>query len=94
MPTDIYFTGGNVRVTVEEEPGQVAEAYTAAGDLPFRLTGPKQSGDVYVNPSMVAFWGDSAPNPEPSPPEPEARKVDRNTVTDIWGQPLSKKPRR
>ena len=47
--TDIYFAGENVRVTVDEEPGQVAEAFTSASGLPFRLTARGGRGDVYVN---------------------------------------------
>ena len=94
MPSDIYFAAENVRVTVEEEPGQVAEAFTSSGAIAVRLTRRGHQGDVYVNPSMVAFWADSAPGPESPQPEPEQRKVDRKTVTDIWGTPLSRKPRR
>ena len=99
MATDIYFAGENVRVTVDEEPGQVAEAFTAAEGLPFRLTTQGGRGDVYVNPSTVAFWLVSEPRDEseapPGPPEelPQPKK-ERPPVTDIWGQPLRRKPRR
>jgi hypothetical protein len=99
MPTDIYFAGENVRVTVDEEPGQVAEAFSSAEGLPFRLTAHGGRGDVYVNPSTVAFWLVSGPpdefEPRPRPPEelPQPTK-ERRPVTDIWGQPLRGKPRR
>jgi hypothetical protein len=99
MATDIYFVGENVCVTVGEEPGQVAEAFTSAEGLPFRLTAQGGRGDVYVNPSTVAFWLVSEPRdefePPPGPPEesPQTTK-ERQPVTDIWGQPLRRKLRR
>lgn len=94
MPTDIYFAAGNVRVTAEEAPDQVAQAFTSAGGAPFRLTRQGGHGAVYVNPSTVAFWTDSDRTSEQPQADPEPQRVDRNTVTDIWGQPLRRKPRR
>jgi hypothetical protein len=99
MATDIYFGGENVRVTVDEEPGQVAEAFTSAEGLPFRLTAQGGRGDVYVNPSTVAFWHGSDPRhefePPPEPPEESTQPTkERQPVTDIWGQPLRQKRRR
>ena len=99
MPTDIYFAGGNVRVKVDEEPRNVAEAFTSARGLPFRLTAQGGRGEVYVNPSTVAFWvvseplDDFAHPPEP-PQEPAQPAEQRRPVTDIWGQPVRRKPRR
>jgi hypothetical protein len=99
VPTDIYFAGEKLRVTVEEEPSQVADAFAAAHGLPFRLTGQDSQGEVYVNPAMVAFWSLSEPIPAPTP-EPESAPEEpppasrREDVTDIWGQPLRRKPRR
>jgi hypothetical protein len=97
MPTDIYFSGENVRVKVDEEPGQVAEAFTSAHGLPFRLTAQDGHRDVYVNPSTVAFWLISDPRHEFEPPsgppdEPVKPRKGRETVTDIWGRPLRRKP--
>jgi len=94
MPTDIYFAGGSVRVKVEEDPGQVAEAFTAAGGLPFRLTSQGHRGEVYVNPVMVAFWSapEASPEPPPTQDSPPAAS-ERQAVTDIWGKPLRKKRR-
>lgn len=98
MPTDIYFAGENVRVKVDEEPGQVAEAFASAHGLSCRLTAPGGHRDVYVNPSIVAYWLDSEPSHELEPPSepPEASPQPakrRETVTDVWGRPL-RKPRR
>jgi hypothetical protein len=98
VPTDIFFAGENVHVTVDEDPGQVAEAFNSAGGLPFRLT--VASGQrVYVNPSTVAFWLVSEPRqelePPAGPPEQSAQPTKgRDAVTDIWGQPLRRKRRR
>jgi hypothetical protein len=95
VPSDIYFGGGNLYATVEEDPGQVAEAFTAAGGVPFRLTRRGSQGDLYVNPAAVAFWSvaeappDGEPSQDPAPPPKQ-----REAVTDIWGQPLRRKPRR
>jgi hypothetical protein len=99
MPTDIYFAGENVRLRVDEEPGQVAEAFTSAHGLPFRLTTLGGHHDVYVNPSTVAFWLLSETRhelePPSGPPEEAAQPTKgREPVTDIWGQPLRRKPRR
>lgn len=94
MPTDIYFAGENVRVEVDEDPRQVADAFAAADGLPFRLTGQDGSGDIYVNPATVAFWSaaGSQQGREPSSDAPPASQ--RQAVTDIWGKPLRRKPRR
>ena len=94
MPTDIYFAGENVRVRVDEDPNQVAEAFASAGGLPFRLSAQGHR-EVYINPVMVAFWSASDSSSEPgaaedSPPPPTGRQA----VTDIWGNPLGKKRRR
>lgn len=95
MPTDIYFAGESVRVTVNEDPGQVAEAFTAAGGVPFRLTVPGGRGEVYINPAMVAFWSDPEVSPEPAPPQESPPATSRREeVTDIWGKPLRRKRRR
>lgn len=94
MPTDIYFAGENVGVEVEEDPTQVAEAFASAGGLPFRLTGQGGQGDVYINPATVAFWSASQPALEREPQEPPQPGTQRQAVTDIWGQPLRRKPRR
>jgi hypothetical protein len=94
VATDIYFAGENVRVTVTEDPAQVAEAFESANGFPFRLTG-HGDGEVYVNPTTVAFWNASGTSPEPEPPpEPPQAKADREQVTNIWGQPIRRKPRR
>jgi hypothetical protein len=95
VPTDIYFAGDHVRIQVDEDPSQVAEAFNSAQGLPFRLTSQGRRGEVYINPAMVAFWSDSEPGPEPElPEEPRHFPVRQQTVTDIWGNPLRKKPRR
>jgi hypothetical protein len=95
MPTDIYFGGERVCVTVAEDPQQVAEAFASAGGLPFRLTVHEGHGEVYVNPATVAFWSASEPTRLPeSPQESDQRGRGREAVTDIWGQPLRRKPRR
>lgn len=94
MPTDIYFAGENVRVKVDEDPGQVAEAFASAQGLPFRLTSQDRRGEVYVNPTTVAFWSDPELGPAPEPPQESPKPRTKGTVTDIWGNPLRKKPRR
>lgn len=98
MPTEIYFAGENVRVTVDEEPGQVAEAFTSGHGLPFRLTARGGRSEVYVNPSTVAFWFVSEHPAEPGeqsePPQEAAQPTkQRQAVTNIWGQPLRRKQR-
>ena len=94
MPTDIYFSGENVRVRVDEDPSQVADAFTSAGGLPFRLTGQGRRGEVYVNPATVAFWSGSDSTPEPgTPQDPPPATSERQAVTDIWGKPLRNKRR-
>jgi hypothetical protein len=99
MPTDIYFASENVRVTVDEEPGRVAEAFMSARGLPCRLSAPGGRRDVYVNPSTVAFWlvAELRQEFEPPPrsPEDSARPPkEKEPVTDIWGQPLRRNRRR
>ena len=95
MPTDIYFAGENLRVKVDEDPSQVAEAFAAAHGLPFRLTGQNGEGEVYINPAAVAFWSVSEPGSEPERiDEPAPPMAEREAVTDIWGKPLRRKPRR
>lgn len=96
VPTHIHFAAENARVTVDEAPEEVAQAFTSAEGAPFRLTRQGGHGAVYVNPSTVAFWTDSDRSSEPFQPEPEPEPptVDRNTVTDIWGRPLRRNPRR
>lgn len=98
MPSEIYFAAENVRVEVDEDPGQIAEVFTSAHGLPFRLTATDGDREVYVNPSTVAFWLISAPRHEFVPPteQPEESAQPtkrREPVTDIWGQPLRRKPR-
>ena len=89
MSTYIYFAGENVRVQVDEDPTQVAEAFAAARGLPFRLTGQDLQSAVYVNPLTVAFWSAAGPN---APPEPSQERTQptkkRQIVTDIWGRPM------
>ncbi|MBV8943409.1 MAG: hypothetical protein JO321_17475 [Solirubrobacterales bacterium] len=97
MPTDIYFAGEMVRLKVDEEPAQVAEAFMSAHSLPFRLTTSGGHRDVYVNPSMVAFWLVSEPSREfaGQPEESPQPTWEREAVTyDIWGRPVRRKPRR
>lgn len=95
VPTDIYFATENVRVAVDEDPSQVAEAFTSAHGLPFRLTGQGGRGEVYINPAMVAFWSASDVRPEREhSSEPVEPTSERGTVTDIWGRPLGTRPRR
>ncbi|HZO77556.1 MAG TPA: hypothetical protein VFB39_05890 [Solirubrobacteraceae bacterium] len=94
MPTDIYFAGENVRVQVDEDPGQVAEAFAAARGLPFPLTvqDGRQSA-VYVNPLTVAFWSAAESGPPPEPPQdPAPPTKKRQVVTDIWGRPIRTAP--
>ena len=98
MPTEICFAGENVRVTVDEEPGQVAEAFTSAHGLPFRLTARDGRGEVYVNPATVAFWfvserPDKSEHPPEAPQEAAQHTKKREAVTNIWGQPVRRKPR-
>jgi hypothetical protein len=93
VPTDIYFVTENVRVKVDEDPGQVAEAFASAHGLPFCLTGQGSRSEVYINPAAVAFWSASEPSPEPEPPQESPEPTtEREPVTDIWGKPLRRKP--
>jgi hypothetical protein len=95
VPTDIYFAGANVRITVDADPGQVADAFTAAQGVPFRLAADGGRDEVYVNPATVAFWSASEPGPEPElPDQTPPATTKRGAVTDIWGNPPSRKPRR
>jgi len=94
VPTDIYFAGDNVRVSVDEDPSQVAEAFTSADGLPFCLTGQGARGEVYINPATVAFWSASDSSPEPGAPQDSPPKRTERPPVDIWGNPLRKKRRR
>lgn len=92
MPSYIYFAGAGVHVKVDEDPSDVAEAFTSAGGLPFRLMGNDQRGEVYINPATVAFWSASESSPEPEGPQgPPPPRRERQAATDIWGKPLRKK---
>jgi len=92
MSTYIYFAGAGVRVKVDEDPSRVAEAFTSADGLPFRLTGDDRRGEVYINPATVAFWSASESSPEQVAPEASPPpKREREAVTDLWGNPLRKK---
>ena len=94
VPTDIYFAAENVRVKVDEDPSQVAEAFTSAEGLPFRLTTQGRQDGVYVNPATVAFWAASEPELQPEREELPPPPTKREAVTDIWGNPLRRRPRR
>jgi hypothetical protein len=93
VPTDIHFAGDTARLTVDEDPSQVAAAFGSAQGLPVRLS-TQGDREVYINPGTVAFWSASdsglQPDPGAGPPQSSNR---RQTVTDIWGSPLRKKPR-
>jgi hypothetical protein len=92
MPTYIYFAGAGMHVEVDEDPSRVAEAFTSAGGLPFRLTSQGQLGEVYINPAAVAFWSASESVSQPGVPQSSPpRTREREPVTDIWGKPLRKK---
>lgn len=92
MPTYIYFAGAGVHVEVDEDPSQVADAFTSAAGLPFRLIGHGQRGEVYINPATVAFWSASESSPEPeATQDSRPRRRDRQAVTGLWGQPPRKK---
>jgi hypothetical protein len=93
MPSYIYFAGENVRVQVDEDPSQVAEAFAAARGLPFRLTGQDHHSTVYVNPLTVAFWSAAEPSLPPEPTQESAPPTKkRRVVTDIWGRPIRTTP--
>jgi hypothetical protein len=94
VPTDIYFAAENVSVKVDEDPGQVAEAFGSARGLPFRLTINGGRDEVYINPATVALWVASESGPQPQRQELPESETKRETVTDIWGNPLRKRPRR
>jgi hypothetical protein len=91
VPTDIYFAQ-SVGVTVDEDPGEVAEAFAAAGGLPFRLNARGDRGGVYINPATVAFWSAAEPGAQPETQEPPP--TTKREVVDLWGNPLRKKRRR
>lgn len=91
MATYVYFAGAGVYLQVDEDPSQVADAFTSAGGLPFRLTVKDQHGEVYINPAMVAFWSASESSPEPVAPRDSPPTREGRAVTDIWGKPLRKK---
>lgn len=95
MPTDIYFAADRVAITVDEDPGRVAEVFAATDRGAVRLTREGGGGEVYINPETVAFWvlSETRPDAEPQEDSPEA-PVRRDTVTDIWGNPISKRRRR
>ncbi len=92
MPTRIYFTAENVRVEVDEDPGQVAEALAAANGFPFRLTRHGGRGEVYVNPGAMACWSGLEPSDEPEPAQQPPEAPTARPVTDIWGKPVRRKP--
>lgn len=94
MPTDIYFTGDNVRVSVDEDPGQVAEAFASAGGRSCCLTLQGDRGEVYINPATVAFWSAPDPSPEPDAPQDSPPRRKERQAVDIWGNPLRKNRRR
>ena len=95
MPTDIYFAGQNVRVEVDEDPGEVADAFASAHGLPFRLTAQDSRADVYINPGTVAFWSAAGSRSERErEPESVQPATQGQGVTDIWGKPIRRNPRR
>lgn len=92
MSTDIYFAGESVRLTVDEDPTEVTQAFVSAEGRPLRLTGP--GGEVYINPATMAFWSAGEANPQPETRKSRQPTAMRAPVTDIWGNPLGKKRRR
>lgn len=94
MPSEIYFASENLRVTVEEDPAQVAEAFATAHGLPFRLTDQGGRGEVYVNPASVLFWSAPESDREPELQHEAPPPAKREPVTDIWGNAVSRKRRR
>lgn len=92
MSTDIYFAGDSVPVRVDDDPGQVAQAFASAEGGPLRLSCRGGSAEVYINPGTVAFWSVAQPDPESETPEESPGQ--REAVTDIWGNPLRRKRRR
>ena len=94
VPTVIYFAAENLRLRVEEEPGQVAEAFASGQGLPIRLTARGNRDEVYVNPAMVAYWSASETGPESAVQQEPPPAIKQQAVTDIWGNPLRRKPRR
>lgn len=93
MASRIYFAGAGVYIEVDEDPSHVADAFTSAGSLPFRLTGQDRRTEVYINPATVAFWSASDSSPDPVAPRDSSSPPprERQAVTDIWGKPLRKK---
>ncbi len=55
MATVITFADGDT-AQVAEEPGQVADAITAAGGAPVMLTLVSTDEPLYVNPAAVIQW--------------------------------------
>ena len=91
MPTDIYFVSAGVRITVDQDPSEVADAFTSAGGLPVRLTGEEQRDEVYVNPTTVAFWSTSESSSERAAlQDPPPAATERQAVA-IGGKPIRKK---
>lgn len=93
VPTDIYFAAASLRIRVEEDPDQVAEAWTSAQGVPFRLTAHGAPGEVYVNPGLVAFWQAADRSPEPGPAQESPQPANDPGAVDIWGRPLRRRPR-
>jgi hypothetical protein len=94
VPTEIYFAADRVAITVDEDPGRVAEVFAATDRGAVRLT-RQGGGEVYINPETVAFWVPSETGPDADRQEDSAEtSVRRDTVTDIWGNPISKRRRR
>lgn len=91
MPTDIYFVSAGVRITVDQDPSEVADAFTSAGGLPVRLTGEDQRDEVYVNPATVAFWSTSESSSERAALQDPPPAAKERQAVDIWGKPLRKK---
>src|ERR1700733_7183592 len=86
MATDIYFAGAGVRIKVGEDPSEVADAFTSAGGLPFRLTAQDDSGEVYINPAAVAFWAASDSSPDTAPQESSPPTPERQAGPDNLGK--------
>jgi hypothetical protein len=94
VPTDVYCAGGDVRITVDEDPSEVAEAFNSAHGQSLRLTAYGGRGEVYFNPGLVAFWSASEVSSEAeSPPESGQSSIRRQAVTDLWGNPIRSRPR-
>lgn len=108
MPTDIYFSGESLRLAVDEDPDQLAEAFSSSQGRPFRVTAKAGGGQVWVNPGAVAFWlasdairhpeaqesGDASQESRDASQESRDAPNKRQDVTDLWGNPIRKRPRR